>query len=322
MANNRPQMVVLDGYTLNPGDLNWNKLEALGTLKVYDYTPPELLIERSKTAEILLPNKVLIGRSVIESLPHLTCICVTATGYNNVDLAAARARNIPVCNVKGYSTDSVAQHVFALLLELTTQIGAHSKSVHQGNWSTSRDFSYQLQPLVELSGKTMGIYGFGTIGQRVADIALAFGMKVITTHKHPLRDARPGLRFVSLEELFSESDVISLHAPLNEGNKEIVNRSLLSKMKPTAYLINTARGPLIHEADLRKALDENLLAGAGLDVLSQEPPPTDHPLFGAKNCFISPHNAWASQEARARMMDLIVENVAAFLSGKPINVVN
>jgi glycerate dehydrogenase len=322
MANNRPQMVVLDGYTLNPGDLSWNKLKALGHLDIHDYTPPELVIERSKTAEILLPNKVIINRAVIEALPNLKCICVTATGYNNVDLAAAKERNIPVCNVKGYSTDSVAQHVFALLLEMTTQIGAHSQSVHQGNWSTSRDFSYQLQPLVELSGKTMGIYGFGTIGQRVADIALAFGMNVIATHKHPERDARPGVRFVSLEELFSESDVISLHAPLNDGNKGIVNLSLLSKMKSTAYLINTARGPLINESDLRKALDDSLFAGAGLDVLSQEPPPADHPLFGAKNCFISPHNAWASQEARARMMDLVVENVSAFLLGKPINVVN
>ena len=322
MTKARPNIVVLDGYTLNPGDLSWNKLRALGHLTIYEHSSPEQLLERCQHADLLLPNKAVIDRSLIEQLPQLKCICVTATGYNNVDVKAAAEHNIPVCNVAGYSTDSVPQHVFALLLALTNQAEAHNESVAAGQWAACRDFTYQLRPIVELAGKTMGIYGFGRIGQRLANIAQAFGMNILATHKHPKRDAREGVQFVTLEDLFRKSDVISLHAPLSASNKEIINASLFSLMKPTAYLINTARGPLMNELDLKQALEAGHLAGAGLDVLSSEPPPADHPLIGLKNCIITPHNAWASKEARERLMDWTVENVRAFLRGAPRNVVN
>lgn len=322
MAKNRPRLVVLDGYTLNPGDLSWNKLRALGQLQVYEYSAPEVILERAQKADILLPNKAIISKEIIDQCPDLQCICVTATGYNNVDLAAAKNRGIPVCNVAGYSTYSVAQHVFALLLEMTNAVAAHHSSVEAGEWAASRDFSYHLSTLIELQDKVMGIYGFGRIGQQVARIAQAMGMQVIATHKHPKRDAMPGVRFVALEELFSESDVVSLHAPLNKNNQGIMNADMLNRMKPGAYLINTARGPLIVEKDLKMALESGHLAGAGLDVLSSEPPRKDHPLVGVPNCWITPHNAWASLASRQRMMELIAENVCSFLRGQAKNVVN
>lgn len=317
----RVKIVVLDGYTLNPGDLSWNKLKALGNTEVYEYSTAEEIMERAREAEIILVNKAILNADILKALPKLRCICVTATGYNNVDIKFAKSKDIIICNVSGYGTDSVAQHVFALLLELTNQVGIHHESVQNGDWSRCRDFSYWKTPLVELAGKTMGIYGFGKIGQQVANIAMAFGMKILSTHKHPKRDARPGVTFVSIEELFTQSDVITLHAPMTDENKGIVNKDLLSKMKSTAFIINTARGGLINEADLKSALENDDLAGAGLDVLSEEPPKNGNILFGVKNCIITPHNAWGSREARERLLDETVENVAAFLQGEPRNVI-
>jgi glycerate dehydrogenase len=316
------KIIALDGRTLNPGDLSWEGLGAFGEYKIHDFTPREQVVERGKPADILLVNKVVLRKSELSQLPNLKCICVTATGYNNVDLQAARERNIPVCNAVGYSTDSVAQHVFALLLALTNRVYQHHISVQAGEWQRSDDFAYTLHTLPELAGKTFGIYGFGRIGQRVADLAQAFGMTVLATHKHPERDARPGVEFVSLEELFERSDAISLHAPLSEANREIVNAQLLQRMKPTAYLINTGRGGLIQEADLKLALQEKQLAGAALDVLSTEPPKEGNVLISAPNCIITPHLAWASLEARQRLMEITLNNIRSFQAGAPQNVVN
>jgi len=318
----RTKIVLIDGYTINPGDLSWNKLKALGDVDIHDYSTPKEIVTRAREAEIILVNKADIKEEILQQLPKLRCICVTATGYDNVNIVYAKSKNITVCNVSGYSTNAVAQHVFALLLELINQVGKHNESVQKGDWSRSRDFSYHLSPIIELSGKTMGIYGFGKIGQQVADIAMAFGMKILATHKHPKRDARAGVTFVSLEELFAQSDVITLHAPMSNENKAIVNKILLYKMKPSAFLINTARGGLIKEADLKEALENNMLAGAGLDVLSEEPPKDGNILIGVKHCTITPHNAWSALEARERLLEETVKNVAAFLHGEPRNVVN
>ncbi|MFN7119547.1 MAG: D-2-hydroxyacid dehydrogenase [Saprospiraceae bacterium] len=318
----RPKIVVLDGYTLNPGDLSWNKLKALGDAEIYDYSSPDEVLMRAREAEIILVNKTIINADIITQLPQLRCICVTATGYNNVDITFAKSKNIPVCNVSGYGTDAVAQHVFALLLELTNHVGQHYDTVLNGEWTRCRDFSYWKTPIVELAGKTMGIYGFGKIGQKVATIAQAFDMQVLATHKHPERDARPGVTFVPLNELFTKCDVITLHAPMTDENKGIVNKKLLSLMKSSAFIINTARGGLINEADLKEALENDQIAGAGLDVISEEPPKNGNILFGVKNCIITPHNAWGSVEARERLMEETIRNIAAFEHGKPRNVVN
>jgi len=319
---NQPTLVVLDGYTLNPGDLDWAPLEQIGKLTVYDCTSPEQILERAKDADIIFSNKLKINAETIKQLPKLKCICVLATGFNNIDTKAARAHDIPVCNAVGYSTDSVAQQVFALILALINKAQQHNDTVRQGRWNECPDFSYTLSTITELAGKTMGIYGFGRIGQQVATIAQAFGMQILAKHKHPERDARPGVEFVSLEELFSRSDIVTLHAPLTSKNKEVVNKELLASMKPTAYLINTGRGGLIQEHDLRQALENGTIAGAGLDVLSTEPPPKDHILLNAPNCIITPHLAWASKEARQNLLDITVENVQQFLVGTPQNVVN
>lgn len=321
-ATSRTKIVLIDGYTINPGDLSWNKLKALGDVDIHEYSTSEEIITRAHEAEIILVNKANLKEETLQQLPKLRCICVTATGYDNVNVAFAKSKNITVCNVSGYSTNAVAQHVFALLLELINQVGKHHASVQKGDWSQCRDFSYHLSPIMELAGKTMGIYGFGKIGQKVAAIAMAFGMKILATHKHPERDARAGVTFVSLEELFSQSDVITLHAPTNNENKGIVNKKLLSKIKSTAFLINTARGGLIQESDLKEALENNTLAGAGLDVLSEEPPKNGNILIGVKNCIITPHNAWSALEARERLLEETVKNVAAFLHSEPRNVVN
>lgn len=317
----RPRIVVLDGYTLNPGDLSWDKLRSLGNATIYDRSKPEEVIPRSKDAQILIANKQKLSAETLKALPNLRCISITATGYNNVDTAAAEAQGIRVCNVSGYGTTAVAQHVFALMLHFLNQVAAHHRDVVAGGWSEKEDFAYTLSPITELEGKTLGIYGFGRIGRQVGHLGQAFGMEVIATHKHPERDARPWVRFVELDELFQQSDFLSLHAPLTSENEGIINKQNLARMKPTAYLINTGRGGLINEPDLKEALENDQLAGAGLDVLSQEPPPRDHLMFGVKNCVITPHNAWASQEARQRLMDQTVENVAAFMKGVPVNVV-
>ncbi|HKK75645.1 MAG TPA: D-2-hydroxyacid dehydrogenase [Saprospiraceae bacterium] len=315
-------IVYPDAHTLNPGDLDWMPLQKLGHLQAYEHTPADQVVERLKEADIVLVNKVKINAEILDQLPRLRCICVTATGYNNVDTEAARERDIPVCNAVGYSTPAVAQHVFALLLEMTNRVGAHARSVRAGDWSGQPHFAYWLETLDELYGKTMGIYGFGRIGQAVAKIAMAFGMQVRATHKHPIRDAMEGVHFVPLEQLFRESDVISLNAPLTEDNFEIVNAELLGQMQATAYLINTGRGGLINETDLHAALSAKRLKGAALDVLQNEPPREGHPLLALDNCWITPHQAWASYAARQRLLDIVVENVKAFLDGQPTNVVN
>jgi glycerate dehydrogenase len=317
----RPRIVVLDGYTLNPGDLSWDKLRALGNTTIYDRSKPEEVLPRAREANILIANKQKLPRETLAALPQLRCISVTATGYNNVDIEAAKAQGIRVCNVTGYGTTAVAQHVFALILNFLNQVAAHHRDVIDGGWSEKEDFAYTLSPITELEGKTLGIYGFGRIGQQVGHLGQAFGMNVIATHKHPKRDNKPWVRFVELDELFRESDFLSLHAPLTTENEGIVNEKHLAMMKPSAYLINTGRGGLIKETALKAALENDELAGAGLDVLSQEPPPKDHLLFGVKNCVITPHNAWASREARQRLMEQTVDNVAAFMKDQPVNVV-
>ncbi|SDL05780.1 glycerate dehydrogenase [Catalinimonas alkaloidigena] len=315
-------IVVLDSYTLNPGDLDWTALEALGSVTLYDRTAPGDVLARSQGADALLTNKVVLSGETIARLPDLKYIGVMATGYNVVDVEAAKARGIPVTNAAGYSTFSTAQHTMALLLELSNRVGQHQASVQQGDWVRCPDFTYQLGPLVELAGKTLGIVGFGRIGQAVAQMAQGFGMQILSYHTHPERDARPGVEFVSLDEVFRRSDVVTLHCPLTADNQGMVNRERLSTMKRSAWLINTGRGPLVHEADLREALEAGTIAGAALDVLSSEPPAADNPLLGAKNCLVTPHIAWASYEARSRLLATVVDNLRAFQAGTWQNVVN
>ncbi|MBV7533570.1 D-2-hydroxyacid dehydrogenase [Chitinophaga sp. sic0106] len=316
------QIVVLDGYALNPGDLSWEGLEALGKVTVYDRTPESLVVERARDAEIVLTNKSVLSAAAIAALPKLEYIGVIATGYNVVDIAAAKERDIPVTNVPAYSTSAVAQLTFALILELCHHVGAHSEAVHQGRWSSSKDFSFWDFPLVELEGKVLGIVGLGQIGQAVARIGLAFGMQVIAHHKHPERDKMDGVRFVDLATCFREADVVSLHTPMSAANKEFVNAALLDTMQRGAFLINTSRGGLINEADLAAALRSGRISGAGVDVLSTEPPPADHPLIGAPNMLITPHIAWATAAARGRLLSAVTDNLAAFLSGRVKNCVN
>lgn len=312
-------IVILDGNALNPGDLSWSELGALGDCVVYEHTPPELVLERAREADIILTNKTLLTASTIAALPKLKYIGVLATGVNVVDVAAARQRGILVTNVPAYSTPSVVQLTFALLLELTLHVGHHAQTVRDGRWCQSQDFCYWDYPLVELAGLTFGIVGYGRIGRSVATVARAFGMDVLAYNTSPKTD--PPTRFTDLESLLAASDVVSLHCPLTAANQGFINAERLALMKPTAYLLNTARGPLIDEQALADALNEGRLAGAGLDVLSQEPPLPDNPLLKAKNCLITPHIAWATYAARQRLMKTVVANVRAFLAGQPANVV-
>ncbi len=307
-------IVVLDGYTLNPGDLSWDALRELGPCEIYDRSASDEIVPRSASAEIVLTNKIKLNDGYMSALPALKYIGVTATGYNIVDFAAARKRKVIVTNVPTYGTQSVAQMTFALLLELAQHVGHHVQTVREGRWTRSPDFSYWDYPLIELDGLTMGIIGFGRIGQAVGKLAEAFGMKVLTHSRKQ--------RAEEMENLFGQSDVISLHCPLTPETKHLVNAERLAWMKPTAFLLNTSRGPLIDEAALAKALNEGRIAGAGLDVLAVEPPTADNPLLRAKNCFVTPHIAWATRAARSRLMDAVVENVHAFLTGKPRNVVS
>ena len=318
-ATHRPNIVVLDGHTLNPGDLDWHAIEALGALTVHVRTDYAEIIARAADADILLTNKTAITAETIAALPKLRFIGVLATGHNVVATAAASARGIPVCNVPGYGTASVAQHVFALLLELTQHTGHHAQTVREGRWNACPDFCYWDFPLIELAGRTLGIVGYGSIGEAVARIGLAFGMKVIASARRP-RSAE-GVEFVSTEEIFRRADVVTLHCPLTEETRGLVNAARIATMKPTAFLINTGRGPLVVEQDLADALNAGRLAGAGLDVLSTEPP-RDNPLLGAKHCIVTPHIAWATHSSRARLMEVVAENVRAFLAGQPRNVVN
>lgn len=315
------KIVVLDGYTLNPSDLSWERLEKLGDCTLWDNTPPEKTIERSIDAEAIFTNKVLIDRKVISSLPRLRYIGVLATGYNVVDAAAASRAGITVTNIPAYSTASVAQMVFSHILNYAQNVSLHAQSVTRGEWSRSEHFAYWLSPQIELSGKTLGIIGFGRIGQAVAQIGLSLGMKVIFNNRS-FRQPGENMAQVDLETLLRESDFISINCPLTEENLEFINKESISKMKPGVFLVNTGRGQLINEADLAEALNSGKIAGAGLDVLSEEPPAPDNPLIGAKNCYITPHIAWATFEARSRLMEIAVDNLEHFLRGSPINVVN
>ena len=313
------KIAVLDGYGLNPGDLSWSGMEALGELVVYDRTSPSELMERSADAEVLITNKTIITAEYMDKLPKLKYIGVLATGYNVVDIDAAKARGIVVTNIPAYSTNSVAQMVFAHLLNITQRVEYYAKENTQGRWSNNADFCYWDTPLVELAGKRMGIVGFGNIGQATARIAQAFGMEVcLYTSKE--ESALPvGMKKMELDELFASCDVVSLHCPLTPSTKEMVNAERLKTMKPNAILINTGRGPLINEQDLADALNEGRIAAAGLDVLSVEPAIADNPLLTARNCFTTPHIAWATKEARTRLMDIAVNNLKSYLEGNIIN---
>ena len=315
-------IVVLDGYTLNPGDLTWAALENLGACTIHDRTLPQDVVARASGAEIALTNKTVLNAATLQALPGLQYIAVLATGYNIVDVDAARARGIPVSNVPTYGTESVAQMTFAHILNLTQHTGHHARSVQDGRWCSSRDFCYWDMPLVELAGLTLGIVGFGRIGQAVARIGLAFGMPVMAYDPVAQDDVPAGCTIVELDEIFRQSDVVSLHCPLTADNADLVNIERLALMKPTSFLINTSRGPLIDEQALAEALETGRIAGAGLDVLAVEPPGTDNPLLTAKNCHVTPHIAWATQAARQRLLDVTVQNVAAFLEGRLQNVVN
>lgn len=315
-------IVILDGYTLNPGDLSWSDIEKLGKLKVYDRTPAGLTLERCRDAEAVFTNKVVLGKNIIQQLPKLRFIGVLATGYNVVDVQAAREAGIAVTNIPAYSTPSVAQMVFAHILNFTQQVALHSRKVREGLWSGHTDFCFWLTPQTELAGKTLGLIGFGRIGQEVAKIGDAFGMNILFYKPSPAKQIPPRYRQASLAEVFAESDFLSINCPLTDENKEFVNAEMLSLMKPGAFLINTGRGPLIREADLAEALNSGRIAGAGVDVLSAEPPAKDNPLLSARNCYITPHIAWATFEARTRLMKIAAENLHAFQEGRPQNLVS
>ena len=325
------RITVLDGHGLNPGDVSWDEIKVLADeFTVYDRSPSELVAERIGESEIILLNKIKITKEILEKCPSLRYVGVLATGYNVVDTAACRERGIIVTNIPSYSTNAVAQHVFSFILHFTNQVAAHSASVHEGKWISNPDFCYWLSPLTELSGKTLGIFGFGNIGQKVAEIAHSFGMKILV-HAHSnesFEKAKKNLSFggeislVSVEELFKESDFLSLHAPLTLETENLVNEKTLSLMKKSAVLINTARGGLVSEKAVREALDSEKIAGYAADVLLEEPMSENCPLYKAKNCVITPHLAWAPKETRLRLLDTEIENIKAFLAGKPINVVN
>ncbi|MDE6061777.1 MAG: D-2-hydroxyacid dehydrogenase [Duncaniella sp.] len=310
------KIIILDGYVANSGDLSWEPLREFGELTVYDRTAPEEVTERAADATTIYTNKVLITDDVMEALPELKFIGVLATGYNNVDIDAAHRRGITVCNVPAYSTDSVAQLVFAHLLHIINSIGDYAASVNSGEWAGNRDFSYRLRPFDELAGQTIGIIGMGNIGRRVATIAQAFGMRVVTNSGRELPD---GVERVSLDELFRQSDVISLNSALTPATKGIISREALALMKPTAIIINTSRGPLIEEEALAEALREGRIAAAGIDVLCEEPPRKGSPLIGCPRCFVTPHIAWQSSQARQRLVDISINNLRRFLDGKPQN---
>ena len=312
------RIVILDGLTTNPGDVSWEPLERLGSLTVFDRTAPGDVVARAADADAVLTNKAIVGREQIAKLPRLKYVGVLATGFNIVDVAAARERGIPVCNVPEYSTPNVVQATWALILELANRVGHHDRTVHEGHWAACHDFCYWHGDLVELAGRTLGIVGHGRIGRGVAAVGRAFGMRVI----HHRRQGGGDPACVDLDTLFRESDVVSLHCPLTPETKGLVDARRLAMMKPTAFLVNTARGPLVDEAALAAALNAGQIAGAAVDVLSVEPPPASNPLLAAKNCVITPHVAWATRDARRRLIDVTAANLAAFAAGQPQNVVN
>jgi len=314
------KIVILDAYTVNPGDLTWHPLDDMGELIVYDRTLPEQVVERCKGAEVVLTNKVVLDAEILNQLPHLSYIGVLATGYNVVDLEVASRQSITVTNIPAYSTNSVAQMVWAHILNITNNVAHYATENSKGRWTNNKDFCYYDFTHTELAGKTMGIVGLGNTGMATARIAQAFGMKVIVyTSKTQLPE---GMTKVTLDELFQESDILSLHCPLTNETKGLVNRERLNLMKPSAILINTSRGPVVNEADVAEALNQGRIAAFGADVVSVEPIEASNPLLNAKNCFLTPHIAWATKEARQRLIDICVENVKAFVQDNPQNVVN
>jgi glycerate dehydrogenase len=315
------KLVVLDGFTLNPGDLSWDGLKGICEVTVYDRTPANLVIERCANADFIFTNKVVIDAAIIEQQLNLKYIGVLATGYNVVDIEAAKLRGIVVTNIPAYSTHSVAQLVFAHIFAHYNRVELHNNDVKQGGWTSCVDFSYFLTPQTELAGKTMGIVGYGQIGSTIARIALAFGMKVLIANRSVKKDLPNGIQQVAMEQLFGESDIVSINCPLTDENKGFVNKQLIELMKPTALLVNTGRGPLVNETDLANALNKCTIAGASLDVLSTEPPLNENPLLTAKNCIVTPHIAWASTEARQRLMNIAHDNLKAFMAGNPVNIV-
>lgn len=314
------KIVVLDGEAANPGDLSWDKIGELGELIVYENTLDSEIVERSKTADIIIVNKVNITHQVFNQLPALKCICLLSTGYNNIDLKAAANHDITVCNAVGYASPSVAQHVFALILSIINQVYKTSNGVHKGDWARSNKWTYTNSAITELSGKILGIYGLGKIGMAVAQVGIGFGMRIIANKKN-MNVNIPNIQLCEFETLLKESDVLSLHAPLSIENEFIINKSSLEKMKSSAILINTGRGGLINELDLKDALINGRIRAAGLDVLSEEPPQRDHILMGVENCLITPHQAWAAVESRRRLLDIVCNNIKAFQAGLPINIV-
>ena len=314
-------ITVLDGYGMNPGDLSWEELSALGTLTVYDRTAPQDIVARAKEAEVVLTNKVVLTDDIMAQLPHLKYIGVLATGYNVVDTQAAQQRGIIVTNIPAYSTESVVQMVFSHLLNMTNRVEHYAQQNSRGRWSSNPDFCYWDTPLTELAGKTMGIVGLGSIGSRVAAVALAMGMRVLAVTSKAQDSLPEGIHSVSRDRLFAESDVITLHCPLTDSTKEMINSDTLAMMKKGALLINTGRGPLVDEHAVALALQEGHLGGYGADVMMQEPPQSDNPLLTAPNAFLTPHVAWATYEARQRLMQIAVDNVKAYIKGTPVNVV-
>ncbi|MGD0963865.1 MAG: D-2-hydroxyacid dehydrogenase [Candidatus Acidiferrales bacterium] len=317
------KIVILDGHAINPGDLSWDALRELGSLEVFDRTPENAIVLRAREAEVLLTTRAPLSAQTLMQLKQLRYVGVMFTGYDEIDLKAARERNVLVTNVPTYGTASVAQLVFALLLELCHHVAVHSAATHAGEWSRCPDFSFWKTPLVELQNKTMGIVGFGRIGRHVAEIAVAMGMRVIAADAGR-RDAPnwPGFRWGDVDELMTTADVVSLHCPLLPQTRGMINAASLSKMKLGAFLINTSRGPLVIEHDLADALHRGHLAGAAVDVLSSEPPSLDNPLLHAKNCIVTPHIAWATKEARMRLIETVAANLRAFIEGRPVNVVD
>ena len=318
-----PKTVILDAETTNPGDLSWDWLKEYGELEIYPRTPKELILKRCENADTVITNKTPLEKDDLEKMPNLKFVAVLATGYNVVDTAYLKQRNIPVSNIPSYSTQAVAQLVFAHITEFYNAVSLHSNDVKSGGWSRCPDFCYQLSPLTELCGKTIGIIGFGKIGQAVADIAEAYKMNILAVSGHETEQTdRKNFSWSTLDELARKSDIVTLHCPLTEKTEKIINADFLSKMKPTALLINTARGGAVDEQALADALNSGKIAGAGVDVLSTEPPKADNPLLSAKNCNITPHIAWAAYETRERLMQILKNNVQAFFDGNPINVVN
>ena len=316
------KIVVLDGYAENPGDLSWDALRAFGEVKIYDRTPPELILARAAGAEIVVTNKTPLTAETLARLPDVKFIALLSTGSNVADCAYARSRGIPVSNIPAYSTESVAQLVFAFILEHTRKVALHSASVMRGDWAACPDFCYALAPLTDIKDKTIGVFGYGSIGRTVARIALAFGMRVLAHSRSHTSGGENGVTFCSLDTLLAESDFVTMHCPLTAETTGLADAAFFAKMKRTAIFINTSRGPVVNERDLADALNNGVIAGAGLDVLSSEPPEADNPLFSAKNCFITPHIAWASFETRRRLMDIFIGNIEAYLNGSPRNTVN